>query len=337
VSSIWPNKTYAASATLLLALGFTFALPDQKSPTAFGQPPAKAVPAAPKSLLIFYGWPSTINGVNRDIPKAVSHFNQYDIVVIGGGLESPKHMDHNQTRQIIKNAKSKFYGYVPLGNRQQDMRLSDKEIADRIALLKGMGAKGVLLDEFGFDFGVDRDRQNKAVIAAHGKGLKVIANAWNSDDVFLPDAAGVKPALKPDDAYLWESYRFIEGKPVALKVWRDKADKVEAGKKLHPLLVYSVSTNKVIPSDVPLIFTHQWFSAAIDGHEATGWGYPAFAAGDSKAPYFTPPDKLMKAGALGTRIATPVNVKGAIVTRATANGVIEVDTNAMTGKFLLKK
>ncbi len=228
-----------------------------------------------KSLLVFYGWPSTINGAGGDVATAATHFAAYDLVFVGGGLEDPTHADHVKTKAIIQavGAKTKFYGYVPLGNRPgRDKCLPDQEVAGRVALVSKLGAKGVLLDEFGFDYGVTRARQNAAVQKAHAAGLAVIANAWDSDHVFLPDAAGVAPARKAGDAYLWESYRFQEGKAVPLKDWRARADKVAAGRKVLPLSVYSLSTNTVVAKRDDARFAHQWFSAVIDGHDATGWG-----------------------------------------------------------------
>ncbi|VTS06881.1 hypothetical protein [Tuwongella immobilis] len=304
------------------------------SQSASGQD-AKAVPAAPKSLLIFYGWPSTINGANGNVQAAAKHFANYDLVVIGGELESPSHPDHRNTAQILQLAKRKtqFFGYVPLGNRKgTDMCLPQAEIAKRMALLKAFGVKGVLLDEFGFDYGVDRDRQNLAVQAAHNNKLTVIANAWNPDDVFLPDQAGVAPALAPGDAYLWESYRFSVGKPVDQATWRVKADKIAAGRKKLPLLVYSVSTNEKQPNNALAQFTHQWYSASIDGHEATGWGYPGFAAGDSQAPLL-----WFKRPTLGNTVNAPIQVNGTTIRKATTKGIIEVDTKQLTGTFTPSK
>lgn len=305
--------------------------------TAQAQPP-KGVSAAPQAMLVFYGWPSTINGAGGNVKQAATEFARYDIVVLGGGLESPEHTDHRNTKAIIAAAaKTRFYGYVPLGNRAgQDKCLPNMEIAQRIDLISKMGAKGVLLDEFGYDYNVSRVRQNAAVNAAHAKKLAVIANAWNPDHVFLPDDAAVPPALTMGDAYLWESYRFKMGVPVDLKEWRDKADKVAAGKQKLALAVYSLSTNKVISNGDVNLYKHQWYSAAIDGHEATGWGYPDFAA-NSKAPWMAPPDKAKAPIVIGNHVGNAVQVVGKTVSIATNKGIVEVDVEKLSATFTPKK
>ena len=110
---------------------------------------------------------------------------------------------------IIAAAKGTvFFGYISLGNRpKSDPCLSLKAIEAQLDAWVLMDVKGVLFDEFGFDYGVTRTRQNECVAAAHKVKLRVIANAWKPDDAFLPDENGVKPVLYSDDIYLWESYR----------------------------------------------------------------------------------------------------------------------------------
>lgn len=47
-----------------------------------------------------------------------------------------------------------------------------------------MGAKGIFLDEFGYDYRTTRERQNEIVDFCHVNSLPVIANAWEVDHVF---------------------------------------------------------------------------------------------------------------------------------------------------------
>ncbi len=299
--------------------------------TAVAQPSEK-VPAAPESLLIYYGYPSLINGASGKLPSASAEFARYDFVVLGGGLQDPKHADHGNAKAIIATTKgTEFFGYSALGNRpKSDSCLALKAIEGQLEDWAAMGVKGVLFDEFGFDYGVTRSRQNDCATAAHRAKLRVIANAWKPDDVFLPDEKGLKPALDKTDIYLWESYRYREGKPESATDWRAKADRVSAGRKALPLSVFSVSTNTEQPKNPSEPFAHQWFCAAIDGHTATGWGYPNFAA-EAKAPV-VPAPKV----SLGELAGAP-DVKKAIATVRTTTGVIEVDTDKGTGRFVPKK
>jgi hypothetical protein len=294
--------------------------------------PAKKLPAAPKSLLIYYGYPSLINGAYGKLTSATAEFAKYDFVILGGGLQDSKHDDHGNTKAIIASTKgTEFFGYIPLGNRlKSDPCLPLKAIEDQLKAWAAMGVKGVLFDEFGFDYGVSRARQNDSVTAAHQAKLRVIANAWKPDDVFLRDESRVKPALDKNDIYLWESFRYREGKLESAANWRAKADRVAAGREALPLSVFSVSTNKVQPKEPSEPFAHQWYCAAIDGHAATGWGYPNFAA-DAKAPV-VPAPKM----SLGELDGVP-DVKKSITTVRTTTGVIEVDTDKGTGRFVPKK
>lgn len=308
------------------------------TPVAGQGQPARKTPAAPKSLLVYYGWPSVVNGANNNLRAASAEFARYDFVVLGGGLQDPKHPDHLPTKTLIRGTKGpQFFGYIPLGNRPgKDKCLPAKVIQAELQGWAAMGVKGVLLDEFGYDYDVTRARQNESVTAAHRLKLRVIANAWTPADVFLPDKAGVAPALDAGDIYLWESYRFAEGTPVPLKAWRDKAAAIQAGRAKLPLAVFSVSTAapKAPQKNPAPAFAHQWYSAAIDGHAATGWGHTGFG-GNGQAPFVPSP---VRGGSvtLGER-SGDVEIDGMTVTAATTTGVITVNVEKLTGEFRPRK
>jgi len=299
---------------------------------------AKKDSAAPKSLLIYYGYPSLINGAKKT-KEASAEFSKYDFVVIAGGLEDAKHEDHRNAKAVIdKTGTTQFFGYVPLGNREgKDTCLTAKEIRGRIAKWKAMGVKGVLLDEFGFDYGVSRERQNEAVNEVHKAKLRAIANAWEPEDAFLPKDK-VKPALDANDIYLWESYRIKNSEAVALNDWRKKADRILECQKELPLSVFSVSTSTEQPKNADELFEHQWYCAAIDGHRATGWGHKNYAS-DTKAPYVASPIQNKKPRVdLGEHVEkNAATVKDSIVTRSTSLGEISVEAEKLTGSFVPKK
>src|SRR4051794_38029690 len=73
--------------------------------------------ASPASLLIYYSYPSVINGATTTT-QAATEFGRYDQVVLGGGLEQTTHPDHANTVAIIhdaNDANTTFLGYVDLG------------------------------------------------------------------------------------------------------------------------------------------------------------------------------------------------------------------------------
>jgi hypothetical protein len=307
-----------------------FAVASVLATGAAGQAP-KGPPASPKSLLIYYSYPSAINGSRGDAAAAQKHFAQYDFVVLGAGLEDPKHPDHAKTAAIIKGAKhTAFFGYVDLGVSTTNLPL--KDVAAKLEAWGKMGVRGILLDDFGFDYKVDRERQNAAVEAAHKLKLRVIANAWKPEDAF-GDADGKAPALTKDDIYLWESYRFQEGAAVPVDDWRKKAETIATLQKKIPFEVFSASTTKQKTTKLQESFAHQWYCAALDGYAATGWGQPSFASADGDAPHAAPPAGKTNLGVL----AGEVERKDATLTRPTSTGILVIDAEKLTGKFVAKR
>ena len=65
--------------------------------------PARAG-VAPGDLLVYYGWPSGINGTFT-VAGAAAEFAAYDLVVLGDGLEKATHPDHANTVAIMAQAR----------------------------------------------------------------------------------------------------------------------------------------------------------------------------------------------------------------------------------------
>ena len=143
--------------------------------------------ASPERIAIYYGYPSLVNGGNGDLARAVSVFADYDVIVLGDGLELDTSLEEHQfTTRMIQALQAAprhplVYGYIDLGNTQ---KLPLDAITDRIERWARMGARGVFFDEAGYDFGVTRERQNAAVVAAHARGLSACLNAFRPTDVF---------------------------------------------------------------------------------------------------------------------------------------------------------
>ncbi len=110
-----------------------------------------------------------------------------------------------------------------------------------------MGVDGVLLDNFGHDFGTTRLRQNAAVDIAHALNLIVIANAWDPDDalsnaVTEENPEGLAPSLNPNDYYLYESFRRRLGEVENENIWQDKANKLEQYRLNPGIRVLAITT-----------------------------------------------------------------------------------------------
>eukprot|EP00128_Syssomonas_multiformis_P014666 Colp12_sorted_trinity150504_noHs@552 len=245
---------------------------------------------APKSLLIFYGWPSTYNKLNGNIDKLVAAYSEYDYIVFGGGIEQPTHGDHNNTKTIISRLVPKgvfIFGYVDLGVSTLNYSLS--EINKRAGLWKDMGVQGIFLDDFGFDFKVTRDRQNTAVDAVHSYGLKVCANAWNSADVFTP-SNGVRPKLIAGDFSLVESYVISVGQKTDPTVHANRMATMRSQMSANGFTgVNLLGVTTASPTSVYDQATMDYVEAQAtkDALTAVGFGAYNFGTGASK---IAPPD-----------------------------------------------
>jgi hypothetical protein len=252
--------------------------------------PAGALPT-PRELLVYYGWPSHINGATGP-SAAAAEFGRYDYVVLGAGAEDPGYPDHANTAAMLADPAVQgtfVFGYVNLGVTNGSLSLD--EVRARISGWQAIGADAVLLDAFGYDFGVTRERQNAAVEYAHSLGMPVLANAWFPADVFGSAAdpghnpQGLPGLLGAGDYYLSESYRILDGQYAPEGPWRAKAAELAAYQARLGFSILSVTTNT--PADLysEELFFAAWNAAAADGHLAIGWGEYLFSADDNLAPY----------------------------------------------------
>ncbi len=286
----------------------------------------------PKSLLIYYGYPSLINGA-KTVSEAVDTFKLYEYIVLGDGLSQESHGDHQKTAQIISDNKmqnSKVFGYIDAGITTQ--KLSIPEIQMRVDSWKSMGVAGIFLDDFGFDFRVSRDRQNKIIDYVHEKELQVIVNAWNSDDVFSITSSTLNrdaksSHLNENDFFLLESYQVALSKYDSLSNWQKRSRKMKTYQDRLGFKTLSITTSNA-PYDKEA-FCYAWYSALFDEHEATGWGEINFGATDATSPFHHRPkldDKLYFIGS--------IKAKDGVVKRESNLGTIEIDTDKHQVKYL---
>lgn len=178
-----------------------------------------------EKVCIYYGYPEGIgNTWNTD--GAADIYKQYDICVLGDTYELPEHEAYAQTTAVLnKLAKiapqTRVVGYIPIGmqNVGSDSGLTMDELKRRVGLWKNIGAKGIFLDEFGYDYGVSRERQNEIVQYVHGQGMFCIVNSWSTVYVFSaqpvtledmpgfePNPKGLLPAVGKEDYSLLENF-----------------------------------------------------------------------------------------------------------------------------------
>ncbi len=113
--------------------------------------------------------------------------------------------------EVIDEIKSEvnIFGYVNLGGNPLPPLSKLKNEIDNI---KVHGWHGVFIDQFGYDFGETRERQNEIVEYAHNNRLICFVNCWFIDDAFsnkidpIHNPKGIPTSLKENDWYLLESY-----------------------------------------------------------------------------------------------------------------------------------
>ena len=265
--------------------------------------------AAPRRLAIYYGYPSLVNDASGDLDRAAAVFSEYDVVMLGDGLEfsadqpGPRgeHPEHAFTKRLIERLAAAprhttVYGYVDLGSTQS---LITAEIERRVDLWAHIGALGVLFDEAGYDFGVTRERQNAAVAAAHRRGLRACLNAFRTDDVFnaapapLNDAGGGNPnglatIISERDMVLLESFAIRDGVPEDLGSVATRVRTALQGRVRFGTRVACVATSGPREDGGPLA-QYGWWVASACGLDAYGWGMPNFSAVTSRLPWIRRP------------------------------------------------
>lgn len=273
-------------------------------------PSAWASGTNPARLAIYYGYPSLVNGSNGDVEKAASVFSNYDVVVLGDGLEFEDRQpgrypegdptEHQKVRQIMgavqkRNPATRFYGYVCLGEipwpKGQQTSLTPKELEQRIQLWKHMGASGIFLDEAGYDFAViTRRRQNLAVQMIHESGLSAFMNAYFVDHLFsrednLPNTNGQKknpeglsPLLDHRDLFLLESFEVKNGVYESTAAAQARLSQALAYRQRYRAQIFATTTATEQQPFNAEQFSYAWWTARIYGLDGFGWGEPNFAA-----------------------------------------------------------
>ena len=148
-----------------------------------------------KQMILFYGNPIEINDT-MTVEKSARIYSKYDIVVFNGNIEEPNHSYHNNTKLIVARVKElnptiEIFGYIhshdpvlrDTGSSQPFLTIPEvdakcKKWRDLI------GATGIFLDAFGYDYWVTRTRQNELLDTVHANGMNAITNSWRVDYVF---------------------------------------------------------------------------------------------------------------------------------------------------------
>ena len=176
-----------------------------------------------EKVMLYYGYPNAINN-SWDVNNSANIYKDYDVCIFGDGYCLPTHEAHAETVEIFRILKrispeTRIVGYVPIGvkNVGSDSNLPMDELKNRVELWQAIGADGIFLDEYGYDYGVSRERQNEIVSYCHDRGMFVFANSWSieycfsDEDIvidwmedFRPNPDGLRAVLNAEDYYVYE-------------------------------------------------------------------------------------------------------------------------------------
>lgn len=278
----------------------------------------------PRKLLIYYGWPSAINGSNGDVSKALEHYEYYDDIVFGETLEETSHGDHENTKEIITklNEKGKrVFGYITAN----DFTGGAPEVDFKILRWSKFDITGLLVDEFGLDFpNMSRSRQNQVLDTMREYNLTPIMNAWDPNDVFL-EVEGVRANVKPGDIYLSESFMITEGQPQNPSLTNSKAVKLIELQKQFDFDIFAVTTDSPFTSWDQKEYDLAYNTAGILGYNSVGWGEHGFGGPTSIINTRKPSQKLSFKGVSSFNWPE--------ISRETDKGKLSVNTDNRTFSF----
>ncbi|WP_217594651.1 hypothetical protein [Cohnella sp. GbtcB17] len=296
---------------------------------------AAADPIVPLPKLgVYYGWPSLVNGAAGNLTTAANTFSQFDVLVFGDGIEHATHGDNANTKTIMATLKAngkKVFGYVDLGVSTQNLSIAT--LQTYVDEWKSMGAYGIFLDDYGFDYGVTRARQNTILQYIHSVGLKAFMNAWNIDDALGnldENGASNPPSVVAGDYYLAESWLISGNAYQSVSAWSAKADKALGYYRSKGVITAALATNAAggaaATDNTTDKFKMAWWAAAM-------YGFP-FQWTDLW--YSASNNSLYSYNNLSTSYGSsfpsdPVHASGSTVNTRTSNtGTITVSGNGST-------
>jgi hypothetical protein len=240
------------------------------------------------------------------------------------------------------------------------------EIKSRIDMWHNMGVTGVFLDEADYGFGTSRGRQNAVIDYAHAKSLRVFINGYNAQDLFGTTMAnlvtyhggvlqgaistetmnefGIASSLGSQDIYLLEHYQLVDGNWEDVAVWQKRTDIAASYRVSHGIEIATITTQAdVYPTAAycedlfrQYQYDYAWWSTVLYGFEYMGWGEPSGFSARGTCQNILLPHEVSYPSYIDdfTGQVTHPESGSSIHYRNAANGVIQIDTTAHTGRFV---
>jgi len=282
----------------------------------------------PKKLAIYYGYPSLVNG-STNTTAAVNIYKNYDVIIFGEDLEQTTHTDHLNTKTIVQHSNmtnTEVYGYVKCTRTLSD-------IQSRIIKWKNIGVKGIFCEEFGYDFGITRVKQNSILSYIHTNNLKAFVDTWNPDDTFGNTAnAAFNPAAVPSlindtDWYLSQSFQIIDGAYQDITFWKTKSDKMKNYKTIFGTNMACITTYDTSAFNQEKM-DYAYYSCVLYKFDAFGFGEYLYSAPSAQLPFRD------RKTVYGTKFINDIIQNGSKFERQTNIG-IHINTTTHTVDYIL--
>ncbi|KAJ3214585.1 hypothetical protein HDU67_001450 [Dinochytrium kinnereticum] len=334
-------------------------------PDSYGE----SQPSKLKNFAIYYGWPSCTNSstLKWNLESVAGFYAQFDYVVFGGdvpggsiGLASEAHGDHAKTKEIIHrmmmvNPHGKVYGYITIGCGPfgQGSMFTLDQLSRQIDSWSSMGAKGIFVDEAGFDYWLPgektemRMRQVAVARYCHQKGMSVTFNAWNPNDLvdLLSHSQDTAIPWNQSDAILYESYIFSSAEEDpnsshAAESFRDYRIHLEALQKAKTAFGIDLwgcqTTSQAACTFDPRKWDFMVAAATADGVDAVSWTtsqYSASGPDNAVLPYRPIPDWVEKLTRV-VEVKVGFERSGTVMARTDAGDVLTLEFGSKTMSIL---
>lgn len=153
------------------------------------------------ALCVYNGDPALINQSNS-VAEAADRFTYFKYVILAKGIENSTFDSYGKTIELIRKAsKVNFCGTV-------DATESLDSVKIKVQSWVNMGAKGVYLENFGYEHGVDRVKQNTLLRYIHGrKAFALFSSSDPSNILSSTYSDGMNsnyedPEVIPGDIYI---------------------------------------------------------------------------------------------------------------------------------------
>lgn len=256
-------------------------------------------------LLVFYGYlnsfNSSVNAWNNDA-VVTDIGSKYQIAVFGDGVADPNHPDYANASYIINKLKTDYpgieiYGYVTANQALQTFQ-------SKASQWDTIGATGIFLDEYGYDFGVTRQQQNERLLFVKQMNFatKAMVNCWNVnhalgilDDPAFPNAT-FNPSLDASlldaaDSYMLESFVWNWSIPGywGLDHEIDRIDRARLAKASYPINLVSITIIDESDPNAQMIFDRTYKFAHMGKLDAAGSADLNYGASSATTAWYVRP------------------------------------------------